>query len=430
MHDFNLLTIEGMCVGAIRLWEEQKTDAWYIDLPVYGYFDRRRNEVYTKPFFNHFITLFKNYSCRRLTLNQFSESLQLLWTSFVTDAPFFTNSEKKLFLEDEFLDATCSFICKFFDSNEQVSIEGLFQGLRNFWVSNILQKLFSLPVQYTDALYAYSMLYPYTDNLMDDPHQSTFEKTNACTVISNALQGAVSSNRTCSEVDSKLNRISSLIHIIFKANDISDHSAIRTSLIAIHRAQMESLSQQQVLLPYEVDLLTKSFMKGGTSLLADGAIIQPKLTPPQMAFCFHFGAILQLCDDLQDIVTDAAEDHQTLFSQLKDRYVLDALLKRIFAYTYSLKTQDYGFTDEIKDFLSEVIIKNTILLLVCASVMHQDQFSKAFSKTLASYLPVRSRFLSRQFSKLKNVLSKSDFDAPYLKHTLTFDASFSIKRSS
>jgi len=52
----------------------------------------------------------------------------------------------------------------------------IFQAMRNVWTTNGLQLLLGLPVELTPATFAYSMLYPYTDNYLDDPAIAKMEK--------------------------------------------------------------------------------------------------------------------------------------------------------------------------------------------------------------------------------------------------------------
>ena len=47
--------------------------------------------------------------------------------------------------------------------------EQLGQALRNVWIGNSLQMLLDRPVTMGPGLFAYSMLYPVTDNWLDDP---------------------------------------------------------------------------------------------------------------------------------------------------------------------------------------------------------------------------------------------------------------------
>ncbi|HEY3473093.1 MAG TPA: hypothetical protein VGK56_00710, partial [Anaerolineales bacterium] len=50
-----------------------------------------------------------------------------------------------------------------------LSGEDIYQAGRNAWTANGLQWLLGMPVQVTPSILAYSLLYPYTDNYLDDP---------------------------------------------------------------------------------------------------------------------------------------------------------------------------------------------------------------------------------------------------------------------
>ena len=51
----------------------------------------------------------------------------------------------------------------------KLSGEDIYQAGRNAWTANGLQWLRGLPVEITPSILAYSLLYPYTDNYLDDP---------------------------------------------------------------------------------------------------------------------------------------------------------------------------------------------------------------------------------------------------------------------
>ena len=53
--------------------------------------------------------------------------------------------------------------------NPGLRLDGLWQALRNVGIGNTLQLLLDRPVTLRPGLFAYSMLYPLTDNLLDDP---------------------------------------------------------------------------------------------------------------------------------------------------------------------------------------------------------------------------------------------------------------------
>jgi hypothetical protein len=50
-----------------------------------------------------------------------------------------------------------------------ITSEDIYQAGRNVWTANFLQLLLGMPVHVTPAIFAYSLLYPYCDNYLDDP---------------------------------------------------------------------------------------------------------------------------------------------------------------------------------------------------------------------------------------------------------------------
>ena len=75
-----------------------------------------------------------------------------------------------------FLEATTEFarMARRFDPT--ITSEDIYQAGRNVWTANFLQLLLGIPVRVTLAIFAYSMLYSYSDNYLDDPAISTATK--------------------------------------------------------------------------------------------------------------------------------------------------------------------------------------------------------------------------------------------------------------
>ena len=71
---------------------------------------------------------------------------------------------------------THKFICNVKEFDNSISLDKMVQALRNVWIMNILQVLFNIKVEYTPSVFAYSMLYPYTDNYLDSTEISVQDK--------------------------------------------------------------------------------------------------------------------------------------------------------------------------------------------------------------------------------------------------------------
>ncbi len=100
------------------------------------------------------------------------------------DEPFLA-----FFIDQGYLQAARAFFLQVRLEDPNLSNPEIFQALRNVWIMNSLQLYFDLPLAVTPAVYAYSLLYPYTDNFLDDPAVSAAEKAAFNDLISRALDG-------------------------------------------------------------------------------------------------------------------------------------------------------------------------------------------------------------------------------------------------
>ena len=79
-------------------------------------------------------------------------------------------------LECGFLEATTEFARMARRFDPAITSEDIYQAGRNVWTANFLQLLLGIPVRVTPAIFAYSMLYPYSDNYLDNPAIPTATK--------------------------------------------------------------------------------------------------------------------------------------------------------------------------------------------------------------------------------------------------------------
>src|SRR5690606_24263012 len=79
-------------------------------------------------------------------------------------------------MKDQFFATTKVFInqCKVFDN--EMNYEDIGQAMRNVWIVSLLQKMKDIDISFTMAIFGYSMLYPYTDNYLDNLDISREEK--------------------------------------------------------------------------------------------------------------------------------------------------------------------------------------------------------------------------------------------------------------
>ena len=93
------------------------------------------------------------------------------------------------FLEQGYMDTAEEFADRADAEDSGLEQEDVFQALRNVWIMNCLQTAWDYPVENTNSVYAYSMLYPYTDNYIDDPSVSTEDKQGFNERLRERIQG-------------------------------------------------------------------------------------------------------------------------------------------------------------------------------------------------------------------------------------------------
>lgn len=376
----------------------------------YQLFEQWANEAYIKRGIDGFVAVLSGDNQWLSSLDEQSEILKPKLKAFILDAAFLSASEKAFMSRHDFIDASLTFIKRAQVEDGDLNLDNIGQAMRNFWIANLLQAIFLKPAKLTDALYGYSMLYPYTDNLMDEATENSQSKYEFCQRLSTTLSSFAKTNWGDLKLSSDETRIHELCQLIYNDFDKEEQERIQFGLNWIHEAQIDSLKQQQPsLLPYELDILRLSFDKGGSSLIADALLVEPDLSHESLIFCYHLGAVLQLCDDLQDTCADAQIGHQTLFSQLKDHYVFDNLLDHLLNFSFEMeKSAEYAGIKP-HDLVQSVLIPNTNLLLIVSAMLNEQLFSRRWIDSHKKYLPVTPNGIKRIQKHLKKKLKTTAF---------------------
>ena len=286
-----------------------------------------------------------------------------------------------LFAED-FFEATTTFVrsARAFDS--QLETGDLGQALRNVWITNLLQSLLDRPVRTSPSVFSYSMLYPYTDNFLDDPQvpveaKRAFNRRLGCRLAGESVE--VGYPR-----EGQVHRLVDTIEDQYSRREFPE---LFQSLLAIHRAQVRSLAQQRRRQLPESELWSISLEKGGASVLADGYLAAGRLVSSEAAFCFGYGVFLQLLDDLQDVRRDVAAGHATLFSREAGVSPLDAITGRLHGFMCAVLESASRFTAPRYDTTKDLIRRNCTSLLVTAVSDNPELFTFSFRRELETRWP-------------------------------------------
>jgi len=274
----------------------------------------------------------------------------------------------------------------------------IFQAGRNVSAMNGLQLLFGQPVELTPAIFAYSLLYPYTDNYLDDPTVPAGAKLAFNERLARRLAG-----EDVAPTDARERTVYELVGLIERQFARSRYPQVFESLLAIHRAQVKSVRLiRRHAPPYEVDVLGISFEKGGASVLADGYLVAGSLTQAQAEFLFGWGAFLQLADDLQDVEQDRQDGLSTVFSQTVGRWPLDALTDHTFHFGARVLEQldSFDAPGPESQALQELMKRSAGQLLVDAAGRARRFYTRHYVRELEAHSPFRFAFLARSGKKL------------------------------
>lgn len=290
--------------------------------------------------------------------------------------------------------------------DENLPNEDIGQALRNVWIFLILEQLFQRPIQYHDGIFAYSMLYPYTDNFLDDQKISKEQKKTFNDWFTKRLSGET---RECADASFEaVHRLVTLIEGVFNREEYPE---VYDALLLIQNAQIKSLLQNKKL--NEAKLLDISIEKGGASVVADGMLIDGHMSEEEYAFCVEFGFLLQIADDIQDMVEDQEASHYTLTTIAKNKEEREELVHQLLYFTELAVNTSVCPQKELLAFIKE----NCKQLILFSVLKSKTKYSGRFITQIKKRLPVRVSFIKAMKERFedKNIAARF-MDTILLQH--------------
>jgi hypothetical protein len=280
---------------------------------------------------------------------------------------------------------TDEFIQKAREFDPSVKEGDVHQALRNLWVFNSIQVYLGRRVSLTPSSFAYSLLYPYTDNWLDaDEHTAEFKKA-FLGWLEDRIQGLHPERK-----DGNWDIHSRLLQMIEGEFPRELFPDVFRSLLAIHAAQRKSLLLHRP--PTEAgeeDLLPLTVAKGGTSVLADGFMVSGVLETAEVDALFGYGVLLQLIDDLHDVDEDMTAGHSTPFSRAAGKERLDGITNRLFSFSRPivgvLKERPAIQEGHFGDFIEESV--TTFILEAVAR--HHTLYGADYLSVIEDFSPLR-----------------------------------------
>ena len=283
-----------------------------------------------------------------------------------------------------------------------LSFANIFQASRNVWTASFLQMLMGLPQQLTPAIFGYSLIYPYSDNYIDDPAIAETDKIAFSERFRLHLAG-----ENLAVYDPLEQKIFGLVDIIESQYKRAGYPQVFASLAAIHQAQCKSIhllhsqSAPPASLPgINPQVLETVFEKGGTSVMADGYLLVGNLTASQQMATFGFGVLTQLVDDLEDVNQDFQDSLMTIFSQTALSTPLDGVTNRTLQFARHVLSDLVGNALSDPNALDGLLQRGVSLLILNSVARARHFYTPRYLQTIEAHLPFRFRYLDQLRKKL------------------------------
>ena len=277
-----------------------------------------------------------------------------------------------------------------------LSMAGIIQAARNAWTACGLQPLLGVPLALTPSILGYSLLYPYSDNLLDDEGISSDRKLRFSRRFRRRLLG-----ETLAAEDHRERSMWALIGLVETQYPRALYPNVFECLLAIHRAQEQSVGQVESGQSYsDRECLRVSCAKGGSSVLADACLAYGSLTNQESRFAFEWGVLLQLGDDLQDVREDLRRRSMTLFSQAAAAgRRLDGLTIQLLKFSEHVG-KSMGELPQGTAVFKELLEMSWRSLIIGAVAESREYFSEAFLREAEQFSPFGFDFLRTRKDRL------------------------------
>lgn len=376
---------------SLLLWNSAHSDS-YRDEQAVSNFRKDKNEKCILEFSGKMKSILNKQTFNGEGNGLFKRSISIMMKEVFE----FTDNELSLILNNEFASVTKKFISMARDFDPNISTENIFQASRNLWIASTLQLLFNKPVELTKSLFAYSMLYPYTDNYIDNPHVRESEKYVFSERFRMRLSGVL-----LKPLNQHEKQIFALLEYIESEWDRQLFPDVYESLLAIHAAQTRSIKlTRKIAEQSENELLKICIEKGGTSVLADGYLIHGFLTPEQESFCFDFGVLLQFVDDIQDLQEDIDDKIETIFTYLAHNGLLDCYINKILSFTQKVMDNTGIFDEELFMHFKSLVLRSVKILTAESVCLNTKFFSEKYVNKVEEQSSLSFRFIQKYRNKI------------------------------
>lgn len=378
----------------ISLWEKSSTDFPAFQWK-YAVSEQAQRETNFEKFQEKTEALQSRKKIRSLKNGDPGKSFFPVFKAFLENVFDFRKEHLDIILSDEFRGVSKDFFYRARAFGPELSPENIYQGLRNVWIMNGIQLMMELPVDITPSIFGYSMIYPYSDNLLDDLSVTGEEKAEFSERFNRRLHGIKIEPNSYTEL-----QLFRLVEMFEEQYPRNEFPKVYESLYAIQQGQTNSLKLIRSKNLNQNEIKKICFEKGGASVLADGYLVAGKLSMQQERALFGYGVYLQLLDDIQDVKEDSEAHTRTLFSGT-DQLNLDEYVNRTIHFGRAAMEELRCFKVESNNFLQ--LMNHSIETMITESVgLNPHHFSEEWLDRMEQHSPLRFDFIRKKRSQSKS----------------------------
>lgn len=291
------------------------------------------------------------------------------------------------------LEGTKSFVRHTREFDGELSLEDMGQALRNYFAYFMLCLAGGEDTWFHKAVWAYSLLYPYTDNFVDG-ESSGQEKAAFNERLSKRLRGEAAVALT--PLEKKVFALLDEIESVYKREDFCQ---VYDFLMIIYDAQIKSLEQHGRKELSDRELIFRSVYKGGASVYVDQCLIKGHVEKEDILFLTGLGFFLQLADDLQDVEEDLKAGHRTCMTKGAVSEMLDEEAGKLLGFLLCLFENFWTGEDLGREFLLE----NCAQMVFMTVLQKQQYFTEGFVDQISRWAVLPCAYCARMDEKSKEL---------------------------
>jgi len=283
---------------------------------------------------------------------------------------------------DDFVEEIFEFMRQVRSFAPELTFTDIGQAVRNYIVYAMFKKIHDETSGFNLAAFGYSMLYPFTDNYIDNTKCTPKEKQAYNRIIRDKLQGLPVHPEN--EYQAKTCKLLQTIEAEYPKEKKTGANQL---LLMMLEAQEYSLRQQSKELPLSMEQrMDISVYKGGISVLIDRFFVNKEIQEKDLIFYLGFGFFLQLADDLQDIKEDSEQGHSTLFTMDLNNVHKEKVVNKLLHFLHQIMDDYEADNDSFKNF----ILSASYLLVFSSVAGSREFFSTEYLDRIENYLPIPS----------------------------------------